>query len=417
MGGRARLRRRPRFPEFPGAVDSFVSQRGRARYTQAMGLRFITLFGIVASIVTGIALGISGYRGWFDDVAPSRPANVFEQAARYIRTSYVEDIEEGQLVGDALKGMLDGLDEDSKFLDRDAYERLQADTAGRFGGIGIELGLRDRYFTVIATLDDAPAAGAGVTAGDRLIALDGESLKGKKLLHVIDLLRGPRGSEVRLTLVRSGGRFEVTLTRAGIDVESVRARWLEPGYAYVRIARFQKDTGNDFADAIRVLGRDGELAGLVLDLRNNPGGVLGASVDTADVLLERGLLICTESRPGMQRLEHRALTRDLLKGAPAAVLINERSASGSEIVASALQDHRRAAVLGAKSYGKGSVQSVLPLAGDRALKLTTGYYYRANGNSLHASGVVPEVRMESSDDEAWLARALQIVKGEAPASR
>ena len=384
-----------------------------------MGLRFVTLFGIVASIVTGIALGILGYRGWFDGVASSRQADVIEQAARYIRTNYADDIEDGQLVTDALKGMLDGLDDYSKYLDRDAYERLQADTAGRFGGIGIELGLRGGYFTVIESLDDAPAARAGVAAGDRLIAVDGESLKGKKLLDVIELIRGPRGSRVNLALTRSGSRFEVALSRARIDVESVRARWLEPGYAYVRIARFQKDTGHDFAQAVMALAREreGEIAGLVLDLRNNPGGVLGASVDTADVLLEQGLLICTESRPGVQRLEHRALTRDLLNGAPAAVLINEGSASGSEIVASAFQDHGRAAVLGVKSYGKGSVQSVLPLAGDRALKLTTGYYYRPNGDSLHANGVVPDVRMHSSDDEAWIERAMQFVKGEVFAAR
>ena len=377
-----------------------------------MGLRFVTLFGIVASIVTGIALGILGYRGWFDGVTPSRQADVIDQAATYIRTNYVHEIEEGQLVTDALRGMLDGLDGYSKYLDRDAYERLQADTAGRFGGIGIELGLRDGYFTVVESLDDAPAARAGVTAGDRLIALDGESLKGKKLLDVIELVRGPRGSDINLTLVRSGSRFEVNVTRARIDVESVRARWLEPGYAYMRISRFHKDTGNDLAEKVRALAREGDggIAGLVLDLRNNPGGVLGASVDTADVFLEQGLLICTESRPGIPRLEHRALTRDLLNGAPAAVLINEGSASGSEIVASALQDHGRATVLGLKSYGKGSVQSVLPLAGERALKLTTGYYYRPSGNSLHAGGVVPEVRLESTDEAAWIERALQIVK-------
>ncbi len=392
-----------------------------------MGLRFVTLFGIVASIVTGIALGILGYRGWFDGAASSRQADIIEQAARYIRTNYVDDIEDGQLVTDALRGMLDGLDDYSKYLDRDAYERLQADTAGRFGGIGIELGLRGGYFTVIESLDDAPAARAGVAAGDRLIAVDGESLKGKKLLDVIELIRGPRGSRVNLALTRSGSRFEVALSRARIDVKSVRARWLEPGYAYVRIARFQKDTGHDFAQVVMALAREGEgerrgqgqggIAGLVLDLRNNPGGVLGASVDTADVLLEQGLLICTESRTGVQRLEHRALTGDMLNGAPAVVLINEGSASGSEIVASALQDHGRAALMGVKSYGKGSVQSVLPLAGDRALKLTTGYYYRPNGDSLHANGVVPDVHMHSSDDEAWIERAMQFVKGEVFAAR
>ena len=384
-----------------------------------MGLRFITLFGIVASIVTGIALCILGYRDWFDEGAPAGQAEVIEQAARYISTNYAGKIPDGQLVSDALRGMLDGLDDHSKYLDRDAYKRLRADTAGRFAGIGIELGLENGWFTVVESIHDGPASRAGVAKGDRLIALDGESLKGKKLLQVIDLLRGPRGSAVGLTLVRSGERFDVSLTRSAIDIESVRTRWLAPGYAYVRIARFHKSTGIEFAEAVGALRLDGggAIAGLVLDLRNNAGGVLGASVDTADVLLERGLLICTESRPGEKRLEHRALTGDLLDGAPAAVLINKGSASGSEIVASALQDHGRAAILGETSYGKGSVQSVLPLAGQRALKLTTGYYYRPNGSPIHASGVEPDVRMDVSEDEGLPERALEFVKGEALAAR
>ncbi len=380
-----------------------------------MGIRFVTLFGIVASIVTGMVIGIVGYRGWFQEAALEREADAIEQAARYIGANYVEELPDGQLVGNALRGMLDGLDPYSKYLDRDAYERLRADTAGRFGGIGVELGLVDGWFTVVESLEGGPAANAGVVAGDRLIALDGESLKGRKLLQAIDLLRGPPGSAVALTLVRSGERFDVSLTREAIDIESVRGRWLKPGYAYVHIARFQKSTGNDFAESVRALERNGAgaIAGLVLDLRNNPGGVLGASIDTADALLERGLLICTESRPGEQRLEHRALTGDLLDGAPVVVLMNGGSASGSEIVASALQDHGRAVVLGARSYGKGSVQSVLPLAGSRALKLTTGHYYRPDGRPIHASGVVPDVRMTATDNEAWLERALQIVEGAA----
>ena len=380
-------------------------------------MRFITLFGIVASIVTGIALGILGYRNWSDSDAASRQADVIAQAAETIHANYVEEIPDGQLVNDALKGMLNGLDDYSKFLDRRAYERLRAETAGQFGGIGIELGLVDGYFTIIAALADTPAARAGLAAGDRLIALDDESLKGKKLLDVDDLLRGPQGTGVALTLVRrSGRRFEVTLTRATIEVESVRARWLEPGYAYVRIVRFQRHTGDEFADALEALQRDGGIDGLVLDLRDNPGGVLGASVDVADALLPRGLVICTEGRPGSQRLEHRGSIGDLLQGAPVAVLINDDSASGAEIVASALQDHERATVIGVQSYGKGSVQSLLPLADDRALKLTTGYYFRPNGSSIHASGVVPDLEMDFSDDQAALAQALRVLKGQVVAA-
>ena len=375
-----------------------------------MSLRFITLFGIVASIVTGMAVGMLGYRNWSDRSAASRQADVVEQAAEYIQSNYVEEIPDGQLVNDALQGMLNGLDDYSRFLDPDAYARLRADTAGRFGGIGVQLGLVDDYFTVTAVFDETPAARAGLAAGDRLVALNSESLKGKRLPEVTDLLRGREGTEIRLTLVRPGKKFDVTLTRAKIAVESVRTRWLAPGYAYARIARFQRDTGNDFAAAVKLLAREGGINGLALDLRNNPGGVLGAAVDVADVLLEQGLIICTEGRPESRRLEHRASIGDLLNGAPVAVLINSGSASGAEIVASALQDHKRATIIGTKSYGKGSVQSLLPLADDRALKLTTGYYFRPNGSLIDQSGVLPDIAIDPSDDELVLALTLRVLK-------
>ena len=375
-----------------------------------MSLRFITLFGIVASLVTGMAVGMLGYRNWSDRSAAFRQADVVEQAAEYIQSNYVEEIPDGQLVNDALQGMLNGLDDYSRFLDPDAYARLRADTAGRFGGIGVQLGLVDDYFTVTAVFDETPAARAGLAAGDRLVALNSESLKGKRLPEVTDLLRDREGTEIRLTLVRSGKKFDVTLTRAKIAVESVRTRWLAPGYAYARIARFQRDTGNDFAAAVKLLAREGAINGLVLDLRNNPGGVLGAAVDVADVLLEQGLIICTEGRPESRRLEHRASIGDLLNGAPVAALINSGSASGAEIVASALQDHKRATTIGTKSYGKGSVQSLLPLADDRALKLTTGYYFRPNGSLIDQSGVVPDIAIDPSDDELVLALTLRVLK-------
>ncbi len=378
--------------------------------TSGMALRFITLFGIVASIVTGIAVGILGYRSWSDRGIASRQADVIERAAAYIQLNYVEEIPRGQLVNDALAGMLNGLDGYSRLLDPDAYKRLRSKTAGRFGGIGIELGLVGGHFTVLAALDQTPAAQAGLAAGDRLIALNNAPLKGKKLLEAVELLRGPQGTDVRLTLTRSGREFVVTLTRAKIAAKGIRTRWLAPGYAYVGIARFQRDTGQDFADAVLALAQERNIDGLVLDLRNNPGGVLGASVDVADALLERGLLVCTEGRPAAKRLQHRSSIDDLLEGAPVAVLINESSASGSEIVASALQDHGRATVIGAKSYGKGSVQSVLPLAGDRALKLTTAYYFRPHGGPIHQQGVVPDMAIDPADDVAALALAVRVLR-------
>ncbi len=415
-----------------------------------MRLRIITLFGIVASMVTGIALGILMFLLWPAGVGGVDSARAYsiQRAAQFIASNYVEAIPDGQLLDDALKGMLNGLDDHSKFLDAKAYQRLQVDTEGTFGGIGIELGLVAGYFAVAATLADTPAA-AALREGDRLIAVDDVPLKGKQLMEVVELLRGPSGTEVRVSLVRSGNRVDVDLMRANIAMRSVSARWLEPGFAYVRIARFQNRTGREFAQALAELNEDGAAAigggrprpvsgdpseiepddrgdapvrgavairGLVLDLRDNPGGVLGASVDVADTLLDRGLLICTEGRPNAERLEHRARAGDLLRGAPLAVLINRGSASGSEIVASALQDHGRAILVGDQSYGKGSVQSVLAL-GDRALKLTTGYYYRPGGLSIQAGGVLPDMRIDSADNADWLERALSVVKAEVLVAR
>lgn len=381
-----------------------------------MSLRFTTLFGIVISIVTGVAVGILGYHNRADSGVTARRGNVIEQAADYIQSNYVEEIPDGQLVNDALKGMLSGLDDHSRFLDPDDFARLQAETAGLFGGIGVYVGLADGFFTITEVIDDTPAAHAHLASGDRLTALNDESLKGKKLGEVADLLRGPQGTDIRLTLIRSGEKLEVTLTRAKIEVQSVHSRWLEPGYAYARITQFQKGTGNDFADAIMELESDGGIQGLILDLRDNPGGVLGASVDVADTLLAPGLLICTEGRPGGRRLEHRASTADLLRGAPVVMLINAGTASGAEIVTSALKDHGRATIVGSKSYGKGSVQSLLAVGDDRALKLTTGYYFRPRGDSLQAKGVVPDVALQSSPDTTALPRALAVLKGITPDS-
>ena len=384
-----------------------------------MRLRIITLFGIVASMFLGIALGILIFLFWPTGEAGSGQAHTIQRAAQYIESNYVEVIPDGQLVNDAIQGMLNGLDDHSRFLDPKAYQRLQADTEGAFGGIGIELGLVEGYFTVAETMADTPAAEAGLTQGDRLIRVDDMPLKGKRLLEVVDLLRGPIGTEIQLALVRSGDTVNVDLIRAEIHMRSVSARWLAPGIAYARIARFQSRTGREFVNTVTELGEDADAAirGLILDLRSNPGGVLGASIDVADALLDRGLLICSEGGPSTGRLEHRARTGDLLRGAPVAVLINQGSASGSEIVASALRDHDRAILVGTKSYGKGSVQSVLQLRGERALKLTTGYYYRPGGDSIHDGGVLPDVEIDSADNDEWLDQALSIVKGEKLAVR
>ena len=376
-----------------------------------MILRISTIFGIAASMSAGIALGILGYRALMEGEEGLLRAGVLRQAIEHIRTDYVAEVPEGQLVEDALRGMLGGLDRRSAYLDQAAVERLEAETDGRFGGIGIELGLVDDQFTVVAPMDDTPAARAGLAPGDRILALNREPLAGKKLLEVVGLLRGPPGTDLHLTLARADARFEVSLTRARIEIQSVRIRWLAPGYAYARIARFQRNTAKDFADAIAALQREDAIAGLVLDLRNNPGGVLGAAVDVADAFLEQGLIAFTEGRTPASRREFEVLEGDLLRGAPVAVLINRGSASAAEIVAGALQDHGRAVLIGAETYGKGSVQAVLPLRGNRALKLTTAHYFTPEGRAIEGRGIVPDVPADPADEEAMLAQALQALRG------
>lgn len=364
-----------------------------------MRLRPLTLTGIVISMVTGIALGISGYRFWLVDDPDTRHTRAFDEVLGEVQKNYVEEIGQDELVDHALRGMLDGLDSYSDFLDMSDYDNLQAETTGQFGGIGIELGLVDGFPTVVTPLDGTPASKSGMQSGDRLLYINKESLKGKKLIDVVGKLRGKAGSRVAITFKRDAQEPQTTtLTRAMIEVASVRGRLLEPGFAYIRISQFQTTTSEDFADLLTDLGSDRTLNGLVLDLRNNPGGVLQASVDVADALLTDGLIVYTEGRLPSSHLRYRASGQDLLKGAPVVVLINHGSASAAEIVAGALQDHDRATLLGSKSYGKGSVQSVLELSsGKRALKLTTSYYYTPSGRSIHELGIQPDIAVETAD--------------------
>jgi carboxyl-terminal processing protease len=385
-----------------------------------MTLRPTTLIGIVISMVLGISLGIGAYRAWLEPDVKGRYGRAFDEVLRQVHEGYVDEVAKEKLVENALKGMLHGLDEHSDFLDRLSYEDLQAETSGQFGGIGIELNLVDGYFTVIRPIDDTPASAAGLKPGDRLTEIDRESLKGKKLVDIVSSLRGKPGTPVILGIRRDGGpKLEVSLIRAMIEDPGVDGRLLEPGYGYIRISQFQVDTGIRFTSTIRELAHDngGSLRGLVLDLRDNPGGVLQSSVDVADALLDEGLIVYTEGRLPSSYLRYRATRGDLLQGAPVVILINNGSASAAEVVAGALQDHGRAVVLGAKSYGKGSVQSVMPLSEDEAIKLTTAYYYTPQGRSIEDTGIVPDVPVDEASGDAdgatlLLGRALDLLKAE-----
>ncbi len=323
-------------------------------------------------------------------------ADVFDR----IKQAYVEDVDDKTLLENAIKGMLTELDPHSAYLEPDEYQDLQISTTGEFGGLGIEVGMEDGFVKVITPIDDTPAQKAGVLAGDLIIKLDETPVKGLSLNDAVKLMRGKVGSVIKLTIIRQGvdKPLEIDVTRAVIQVQSVKQRMLEKNYGYVRLSQFQVHTGSDLLKSLEKLQKEnsGELKGLVLDLRNNPGGVLQAAVDVADAFINDGLVVYTKGRLTDSDMQFSATPGDQLNGVPIVVLINGGSASASEIVAGALQDHHRAVIMGTTSFGKGSVQTVLPLHNNRALKLTTARYYTPSGRSIQAEGIVPDIKVENA---------------------
>ena len=326
---------------------------------------------------------------------PLNELRTFTEVLERIRTSYVEPVEDVTLLENAIRGMLEGLDPHSAYLEPEAFQGLQDTTTGQFGGLGIEVGQEDGFIKVISPIDDTPASRAGIEPGDLIVKIDDHPVKGMSLMDAVDQMRGPAGSKITLTVVRGAGRpFDVELERAVIKVKSVRTETLEPGYAYLRITQFQNNTGDEVRRSLGSLTDKGELKGLVMDLRNNPGGVLQSAVEVADAFLTDGLIVYTKGRLPNSELRFNATASNPGGEIPLVVLINGGSASASEIVAGALQDRGRAVIMGTDSFGKGSVQTVLPLNNDRALKLTTALYYTPKGRSIQAQGIVPDIKVE-----------------------
>jgi len=321
---------------------------------------------------------------------------VFDQ----IRKAYVEEIDDKSLLENAIIGMLAELDPHSTYLNQDAFENLQEHSTGEFGGLGIEIVMEGGIVKVIAPIDDTPAAKAGIKAGDFIIKLGDQAVQGMSLQEAIELMRGPAGEPILLTIARSSENkpLEIEVVRDIIKVSSVRSNTLEPGYGYVRIAQFQEHTGEQFITALNSLKKDNQpLKGIILDLRNNPGGLLGASIDVVDAILEDGMVVSTKGRLGASNVNHAATPGDMLDGLPVVVIINGGSASASEIVAGALQDHHRALIIGTSSFGKGSVQTVLPISEGRAIKLTTARYFTPKGRSIQAEGIVPDIEIQDAE--------------------
>jgi carboxyl-terminal processing protease len=326
---------------------------------------------------------------------PFEELRTFTEVFHRIKTDYVEEVEDKTLLENAIKGMVSGLDPHSGYLTQEAYEELTIGTRGEFGGLGIEVGMEDGFVKVIAPIDDTPAQRAGIQSGDIIIRLNDTTVKGMTLNDAVKIMRGKPGTSIKLTVVRElvEKPFTVTIVRDIIQVKSVKQRQLEPGYGYIRISHFQAHTKEDLRAALNKLQDENKqrLKGLVLDLRNNPGGVLEAAVAVSDAFLSKGLIVYTQGRVDDSSLKFQAKADDWLAGAPLVVLVNGGSASASEIVAGALQDHKRAIIMGYKTFGKGSVQTILPMNNNTALKLTTARYYTPTGRSIQAEGIQPDI--------------------------
>lgn len=329
---------------------------------------------------------------------PLKELRSFVEVYERISRDYVEPVDDKQLLEGAISGMLSSLDPHSAYLPPTDFKQMEEHTTGEFGGLGMEVGMEDGFVKVISPIDDTPAQRAGVRAGDWIIKLDDTPVKGKTLTESVKIMRGKPGSTIKLTIVRDGEDkpLVIELTRDVIKVTSVKQKMLTDGMGYIRISQFQMRTGQDLLKAFDKLEKEkgSALNGLVLDLRNNPGGVLRAAVEVSDAFLNKGLIVYTEGRVKNSQMRFEAEQGDLLKGKPIVVLINEGSASASEIVSGALQDQKRGLIAGRTSFGKGSVQSLIPLNNGGAIKITTARYFTPSGRSIQAEGIVPDIEID-----------------------
>ena len=358
------------------------------------------LLAVLSGCLLGVLLAAAAfwYSGRSRPVAdlPAGDARLLAEVIDRIKDDYVDSTDRHELMSKAIRGMVGELDPHSAFMDAEEFEDLRIATEGNYSGIGVEVALQAGVIVVVAPIDDSPAARAGIRAGDAIVGIEGRKVEDMELPEAIAQIRGEPGTIVKLTLAREAARpFDVAVERAIVSVHSVRFEVIEPGYGYLRISQFSETTGPDIGNALRSLVEQagGRLRGLVLDLRNNPGGVLDAAVAVSDAFLEDGIIVTAEGRSKESRFRMDATAGDLTQGAPIVVLVNQGSASASEIVAGALRDNGRARLIGQRTFGKGSVQTVMPLSDGQALKLTTSRYYTPSGVSIHESGIEPDVAL------------------------
>lgn len=365
------------------------------RNTLILGLGL--LLGVMLAVGQGVLADKKNARNSAQSI-PLEDIRSLSEVFGKIKQNYVEDIEDKELLENAIRGLLSGLDPHSAYLDKKAFTELREGTSGEFGGLGIVVGMEDGFVKVISPIDDTPAEKAGVKSGDLIIRLDKKNVKGMSLEDAVNIMRGKPKTDILLTIVREGADkpLKIKITRDIIRVQSVRSKTLAKGFGYIRISAFQERTGRDLRKAISKLKKanNKKLKGLVLDLRNNPGGLLDAAVEVSDAFLESGIVVSIRGRDKSRAVTHTAKGMDLITQAPIVVLMNGGSASASEIVAGALQDHKRAIVMGTQSFGKASVQTVVPLGNGSALKLTTARYYTPAGTSIQAKGITPDILLD-----------------------
>ena len=361
--------------------------------------RTLPLLALGAVIGATLTIGQSVLATKDSESLPLEALRTFTDVFTHIKRDYVEEIDDTTLLEYAIRGMLSGLDPHSSYLNEEEFKELRVGTSGQFGGLGIEVSMEDGFVKVVSPIDDTPAQRAGMQSGDLIIRIDNKLVKGMTLNDAVKLMRGDPGSTINLTVVRDGldRPIIVDIERAIIQINSIKHRLIEDHFGYVRIAQFQFKTTQSMLEAIDLLKEqsDGNLKGLVLDLRNNPGGVLSSAVGVSSAFIDKGLIVYTDGRDSHSKLRYKAESGDAMDAAPIVVLVNGGSASASEIVAGALQDHKRAIIMGEKTFGKGSVQTIQDLQAGGAVKLTTARYYTPSGRSIQARGIDPDVIVES----------------------
>lgn len=369
--------------------------------TKRKGRKIALLVAVVSALIVVIGVGVQ-HRCAAEGGNDYESIELFTDVLKIVQKNYVEEVDTKKLVYGAINGMLSSLDPHSSFLPPDMYKEMKIETKGSFGGLGIEITVKDGYLTVISPIEDTPAFRAGIKSGDQILKIENTLTKDMSIVDAVKRMRGPKGSKVTITIMREGLERpkDFTLVRDIIQVKSVKFKTLDSGYGYVRVAQFQEKTDEDLLKALKALKAEngGTLKGLILDMRNDPGGLLDQAVKVADHFIAEGLIVYTEGRDQDSKMRFSARKGNNKElGYPMVVLINGGSASASEIVAGALQDHNRAVILGTQSFGKGSVQTIIPLSEDSGLRLTTARYFTPKGRSIQAKGITPDIIVESME--------------------